>query len=92
VRAAELPWVELWAGLGFLTSARAGARPQAELESDVMASATLEPRKVMPDRTLSEAEFKRRFRSQFSDPAYDPLSAELDRVAAIAWDSYSNNK
>ncbi|QFU15697.1 flavodoxin family protein [Microvirga thermotolerans] len=48
-----------------------------------------EPRKGTPDPTLSEEEFRARFLSQFQDPAFDPLAAELDRVAAAAWDAYS---
>jgi len=48
------------------------------------------PRKGMPDPHLSETEFKRCFRSQFPDPAFDELGPELDRIAAAAWDAYSN--
>lgn len=50
------------------------------------------PRKGMPDVRLDEAEFKRRFKSQFSDPAFDPLAAELDRIADVAWDGYRNSR
>jgi len=51
-----------------------------------------EPRKGTPDPTLSEEEFRRRFRGQFQDPAFDPLSAELDRITAAAWDAYSHSR
>ncbi|MGO4572945.1 flavodoxin family protein [Microvirga sp. 2TAF3] len=51
-----------------------------------------EPRKGTPDPTLTEDEFRRRFLSQFRDPAFGPLAGELDRVAAAAWDAYNHNR
>jgi multimeric flavodoxin WrbA len=51
-----------------------------------------EPRKGMPSPRLPEAEFKRRFLAQYRDPAFDSLSSELDRIAAAAWDGYSNSR
>lgn len=51
-----------------------------------------EPRKGTPDPTLSEEEFCRRFRGQFQDPAFDPLSGELDRIAAAARGAYSHSR
>jgi len=51
-----------------------------------------EPRKGMPSPQLDEAEFRRRFLSSFQDPAFDPLKAELDKVAGAAWDGYSNHR
>jgi multimeric flavodoxin WrbA len=51
-----------------------------------------EPRKGMPSPHLSEAEFRARFLSQFTDPGFDPLSAELEAVVAAAWDAYSNHR
>jgi multimeric flavodoxin WrbA len=53
---------------------------------------TIEPRKGMPDPKLDEDEFKRRFRQQYTDPAFDSCAAELDHVAAAAWDGYSNSR
>lgn len=50
------------------------------------------PRKGMPSPRLDEATFKARFLQQFIDPAFDPLRAELDRVAAVAWDGYANSR
>lgn len=47
------------------------------------------PRKGMPSVQLDEEEFRRRFLSQFADPAFEPLSIELDKVAAAAWQGYS---
>jgi hypothetical protein len=52
----------------------------------------LEPRKGMPSPRLNEEEFRRRFLGRFQDPAYDPLQAELDRIAAAAWDAYSQSR
>ena len=51
-----------------------------------------EPRKGMPSPQIDEAEFRKRFLSQFIDPAFEPLKAELDRVAAAAWDGYANHR
>jgi hypothetical protein len=51
-----------------------------------------EPRKGSPDPTLEEAEFRRRFLSQFQDQAFEPLSGELDSLAAVAWDAYSHHR
>ena len=50
------------------------------------------PRKGMPSPKLDETEFKRRFRTQFQDPAFDALGIELDRLAAAAWDGYSHSR
>jgi len=49
-------------------------------------------RKGMPSPRLDEREFRRRFLSRFADPAFDPLSDELDRLAAAAWDAYSHQR
>jgi multimeric flavodoxin WrbA len=46
----------------------------------------------MPSPQLPEDEFRRRFLSQFQDPAFAPLAAELDRVAAAAWDAYADGR
>lgn len=54
--------------------------------------AKVEPRKGMPDPYLDEAAFRDRFLSQFKDPAFEPLKAELDRVAVAAWEGYSNHR
>ena len=42
------------------------------------------PRTGMPDVKLSRDEFKDRFRSQYVDPAFQPLAAELGRIADVA--------
>lgn len=57
-----------------------------------MADHVPEPRKGMPEVKLDEAEFRRRFLSQFPDPAFDSLKEELDRVAGAAWDAYDNGR
>ena len=45
-------------------------------------------RKGQGDVKLSRTEFERRVRERFYDPAYDRVSAEIDRVVAVAWESY----
>ena len=50
------------------------------------------PRKGMPDPQLAEAEFRKRFLERFCDPAFAPLTAELDKVAGAAWDAYSHHR
>lgn len=40
------------------------------------------------DVKLTREEFERRLRERFYDPAFDAVQDELDRVVAIAWDSY----
>jgi len=57
-----------------------------------MAGKAPAPRKGMPDVRLDEAEFKRRFRSQYIDPAFGPLGAELDRIAQAAWEAYAASR
>lgn len=51
-----------------------------------------EPRKGMPGTKLGEGEFKRRFLTQFRDPAFEELEKELDKVAGAAWDAYSHSR
>lgn len=56
------------------------------------AGGATEPRRGSPDPRLDEAEFRRRFRSQFADPAFDALSSELDQITTAAWDAYSHHR
>jgi multimeric flavodoxin WrbA len=42
----------------------------------------------MESVALSRAEFDRRFREHFYDPAFESVSAELDAVAEVAWKNY----
>jgi multimeric flavodoxin WrbA len=51
-----------------------------------------EARKGMPNPRLDRDEFSRRFLSQFTDPGFEPLAQELDRVVAVAWDAYFNSR
>jgi multimeric flavodoxin WrbA len=53
---------------------------------------TPEPRRGMPPVELDEAEYKKRFLSQYIDPAFATLQPELDRIAAAAWDGYRNSR
>lgn len=51
-----------------------------------------EPRKGSASPRLEEAEFKKRFLSQFQDDNYKPLRADLDRIAEAAWDAYLHER
>jgi multimeric flavodoxin WrbA len=46
----------------------------------------------MPSPQLTEAEFRARFASQFQDPVFRPLEADLERIAGAAWDAYSHHR
>src|SRR5687767_11745482 len=41
-----------------------------------------------PEFPMSREDFARRFRANFYDPAYEKESAALERIEAIAWESY----
>src|SRR5262245_42881554 len=45
-------------------------------------------RKDMPDVQLDREAFKRRYRERFSDPAFEAVAAEIDRIADVAWQAY----
>jgi multimeric flavodoxin WrbA len=60
--------------------------------SDWLKGKVPEPRKGMPSPRVSEQEFKKRFRSQFPDPAFDTLQSELDRITQAAWDAYEHSR
>lgn len=51
-----------------------------------------EPRKGMPSPRLDEATFRQRFLSRYVDPAFEPLQAELGKIADAAWDAYDNHR
>ncbi|AYV49302.1 NADPH-dependent FMN reductase [Caulobacter flavus] len=57
-----------------------------------MTKPTPEPRKGMPSPRLDEATFRRRFLARYVDPAFEPLQAELSRIADAAWDAYDNSR
>lgn len=46
----------------------------------------------MPSPKLDEATFRRRFLERFDDPAFEPMAAELDQIAAIAWEAYREER
>jgi len=50
------------------------------------------PRRGMPSPRLEKSEFERRFLAQFQDAAFAPLSDELSKVAAAAWDAYEQSR
>jgi multimeric flavodoxin WrbA len=54
------------------------------------AMAEINIRKGMPSVQLDKVEFKKRFLTQFYDPAFQPLQKELDKIAEAAWDGYDN--
>lgn len=52
----------------------------------------IEPRVGSPSTQLDEEEFKRRFRSQFIDPAFAHLGDAVRDMAEAAWDGYRNSR
>ena len=50
------------------------------------------PRKGMPSPRLPEGEFRKRFRAQFTDPAFAAVEAELEKVTGVAWDAYKHSR
>ena len=50
------------------------------------------PRKGMPSPRLDEAEFKRRYREHFFDPAFAVAAAEIKTIADIAWRAYRDSR
>jgi len=49
---------------------------------------TIDVRKGQGEVKLSRQEFERRLRERFDDPAFEPVSAELDRIVEVAWKAY----
>lgn len=45
-------------------------------------------RKGMPDTHISKDAFRERFRALFYDPAYAPMTDDVERLLAVAWDAY----
>ncbi|MFZ0401139.1 MAG: NADPH-dependent FMN reductase, partial [Pseudolabrys sp.] len=50
--------------------------------------AKIRVRKGMPSVQLDKAEFTRRFLARFYDPDFEPLQAEIDKIAETAWVTY----
>jgi multimeric flavodoxin WrbA len=46
----------------------------------------------MPDPQLDEAEFKRRYRAQFYDPAFRAHDVQIDALAETAWQAYADGR
>ena len=49
-------------------------------------------RREMPAPQLDKAEFKRRYRARFYDPAFESMQVEIDRLADIAWGAYEDGR
>jgi multimeric flavodoxin WrbA len=49
-------------------------------------------RKGQATELMSREEFGRRWRAQFLDPAYGAEAEAIDRLEAIAWDGYTQNR
>ncbi len=49
-------------------------------------------RKEMPGVELTKDEFSRRYAYLFHDPAFEAVRPEIDKIAAIAWNAYSNDR
>jgi multimeric flavodoxin WrbA len=47
-------------------------------------------RKQMPGVELTREEFSRRMQQQFSDPAFDNIRGDVERIIEAAWQGYSN--
>ena len=49
-------------------------------------------RKEMPGVELSREQFSQRMQQQFSDPAFDTIRGDVERIIEAAWQGYSNNR
>jgi multimeric flavodoxin WrbA len=54
--------------------------------------AKVKVRKGMPSVALDKAEFARRVRQRFFDPAFDSLQVEIGKIIDAAWDGYDNSR
>ena len=50
----------------------------------------LDIRKEMPGIELTREQFSQRMQQQFSDPAFDGMRGDVDRIIEAAWQGYSN--
>jgi len=46
----------------------------------------------MPSVALDKAEFARRMRRRFYDPAFKPVEQEIERIIEVAWDGYDESR
>lgn len=52
----------------------------------------LHVRKSNTDTTLSEKDFKKRYRELFYDPYFDSLNSEIEKITETAWKAYSEGR
>jgi multimeric flavodoxin WrbA len=52
----------------------------------------LKARKGMPSTTLDKAEFERRLRRRYYDPAFAPRDEDIEKILAIAWEAYKDDR
>ena len=50
--------------------------------------ARIKVRKGMPSVALDKAEFARRLRERFYDPAFEAVEPEIERIIEVAWNGY----
>src|SRR5262245_45102876 len=69
-------------------------RPQVNpsMASNSTSAPNPQVRKGQGDMRISEQEFRRRLRERFYDPAFEGASEEIDRIAGIAWEAYSDSR
>jgi multimeric flavodoxin WrbA len=46
----------------------------------------------MPSPELDEADFKKRYKAQFFDPAFGPLEPAVEQIAEVAWQAYRDGR
>jgi hypothetical protein len=46
----------------------------------------------MPSVALDKAEFARRVRRRFYDPAFKSVEQEIERIIEVAWDGYNDSR
>ena len=51
---------------------------------------TINIRKEMPGVELTREQFSQRMQQQFSDPAFDNIRGDVERIIEAAWQGYSN--
>jgi multimeric flavodoxin WrbA len=54
--------------------------------------ARIKVRKGMPSVALDKAEFARRLRQCFYDPAFTSVEKEIERIIEVAWDGYNQSR
>jgi multimeric flavodoxin WrbA len=54
--------------------------------------ARVKARTGMPSVTLDKAEFARRVRRRFYDPAFKSVEQEIERIIEVAWDGYNDSR